>query len=86
MEHRFGTTCVGRSEHVQAMSRSETDWHAIERDYVAGMLSLREWPRSMAVRIPQSPTARVVKAGSGNALLEPGPDTDEAWPVGRDLS
>ena len=42
MEHRFGTTCVGQAERVQAMTRFEIDWHAIERDYVAGMLSLRE--------------------------------------------
>lgn len=42
MDDRFGTTCVGRVERVQAMSRFDIDWHAIERDYVAGMLSLRE--------------------------------------------
>jgi hypothetical protein len=42
MDYRFGTTCVGQVDGVQVMNRFEIDWHAVERDYVAGKLSLRE--------------------------------------------
>lgn len=42
MECQLGTTCAGQVEHVQVMTRFEIDWHAIERDYVTGTLSLRE--------------------------------------------
>jgi uncharacterized protein YjcR len=70
MEHRFGPICVGQAERVQAMTRFEIDWHAIERDYVAGMLSLRK----MATKHGCSHSAIVNRAGRHGWQRVPAPE------------